>query len=250
MNDTIRRVSDIPALSHDDAMRLVEVENQRVVELLESLEPGDWTRATDCPLWDVRAMAGHLVGMLEAFTSRRELLRQMGKAGRATGDGVFIDVLTSHQVTNRADLTIDELLARARAAGVANARFRTKAHPILRRMPMKEKVEGKEEKWTMGYLIDTILTRDAWMHRVDISRATGKSMVLTADHDGRLVADVVAEWARRHGQPFTLRLGGPAGGSYAQGEGGDEITIDALEFCRSLSKRVEGSGLLAREVPF
>jgi hypothetical protein len=56
----------------------------------------------------------------------------------------------------------------------------------------------------MGYLLDTILTRDPWMHRVDIARATGRDMVLTADHDGRIVADVVAEWARRHGQPFTL----------------------------------------------
>ena len=33
-------------------------------------------------------------------------------------------------------------------------------------------------------------------------------MELTAGHDGRLVADVVTEWARRHGQPFTLTLTG------------------------------------------
>ena len=38
-----------------------------------------------------------------------------------------------------------------------------------------------------------ILTRDTWMHRVDISRATGRDLVLTAEHDGRIVADVVDE---------------------------------------------------------
>jgi len=38
-------------------------------------------------------------------------------------------------------------------------------------------------------------------------------MVLTPDHDARIVADVVAEWAGRHGRPFTLHLTGPAGGS-------------------------------------
>jgi hypothetical protein len=31
-------------------------------------------------------------------------------------------------------------------------------------------------------------------------------MHLTADHDGRLVADIVAEWASIHEQPFELPL--------------------------------------------
>ena len=51
-----------------------------------------------------------------------------------------------------------------------------------------------------------ILTRDAWMHRLDLARATGQDPTLTADHDGVIVADVVAEWARRHGQPYRLEL--------------------------------------------
>ncbi|MDX1382582.1 MAG: hypothetical protein R3190_03005, partial [Thermoanaerobaculia bacterium] len=45
-------------------------------------------------------------------------------------------------------------------------------------------------------LFDTILTRDTWMHRTDLAEATGRPLELTADHDGRIVADVVAEWAR------------------------------------------------------
>jgi hypothetical protein len=109
--------------------------------------------------------------------------------------------------------------------------------------------DGTVETWRMGYIFDVILTRDTWMHRVDISRATGRPHELTAEHDGRLVADVVAEWARRHGRPFTLHLTGPAGGSYASGTG-EELTLDAVEFCRILSGREEGTGLLAQEVPF
>jgi hypothetical protein len=115
---------------------------------------------------------------------------------------------------------------------------------------MQEEVGGMPETWKLGYLFDVILTRDPWMHRVDISRATGHPMVLTAEHDGRLVADVVAEWARRHGQPFELHLGGPAGGEYTQGEGGEVISIDAVEFCRTISGRATGTGLLNQEVPF
>jgi uncharacterized cupin superfamily protein len=74
--------------------------------------------------------------------------------------------------------------------------------------------------------------------------------VLTADHDGRIVADVVAEWARAHGRPYRLTLTGPAGGTWSAGAGGAEVRLDAVEFCRVLSGRAEGTGLLAHAVPF
>jgi hypothetical protein len=98
--------------------------------------------------------------------------------------------------------------------------------------------------------MDVIYNRDAWMHRVDVSRAIGREMVLTPEHDGRLVADVVSEWARRHKQPFTLTLTGPAGGAYVAMHGGETLELDAVEFCRILSGRAKGSGLLSTEVPF
>lgn len=102
----------------------------------------------------------------------------------------------------------------------------------------------------MGYLLDVILTRDPWMHRVDIARATGRQIELTPEHDGRIIADVVAEWARRHGKPFTLTLTGPVGREYVSGESGEHVTLDAVEFCRTLSGRATGAGLLSQEVPF
>ena len=101
----------------------------------------------------------------------------------------------------------------------------------------------------MGYLVDIILTRDTWMHRADIAKATGKPMELTREHDGRIVADAAAEWGRLHGQPCTLHLTGPVGGTFTQGDGGEEITIDAVDFCRILSGRGTGEGLLAQQVP-
>src|SRR5262249_29727160 len=69
-----------------------------------------------------------------------------------------------------------------------------------------------EGQWTAGYLFDVIHTRDPWMHRIDICRAIGREPVLSVGHDGRILADVVADWASRHGRPFTLTLTGPAGG--------------------------------------
>ncbi|MGI9603819.1 MAG: maleylpyruvate isomerase family mycothiol-dependent enzyme, partial [Acidimicrobiales bacterium] len=91
-------------------------------------------------------------------------------------------------------------------------------------------------------------------HRVDATRVTGAELELTADHDGRIVADVVAEWARRHGQPFDLSLTGPAGGNYTvpvQGDGTPEsLQFDAVEFCRILAGRAEANGLMTTIVPF
>jgi hypothetical protein len=74
-------------------------------------------------------------------------------------------------------------------------------------------------------------------------------MHVTADHDGRLVADMVAEWAALHGEPFELVLTGPAGGSFRQGSGGERVEIDALDLIRTLSGRLPGSGVLRHPLP-
>jgi hypothetical protein len=98
--------------------------------------------------------------------------------------------------------------------------------------------------------MDVVLTRDTWMHRVDVTRAIGREPDLAADHDGVLIADVVAEWALRHGRPFDLHLTGPAGGRWSAGEDGPSLELDAVEFCRIVSGRGAGTGLLAEQVPF
>ena len=68
-----------------------------------------------------------------------------------------------------------------------------------------------------------------------------------------IVADVVAEWADRHGKDFTLTLTGPAGGSWKNGENGPVLTLDAVDFCRALSSRtvsVTLDDLMNTEVPY
>ena len=161
-----------------------------------------------------------------------------------------VDAMTALQVRERAGLSTEELISRTAAAGPRAARARARVPVLLGWAPMKEEVGGLPETWRVGYLLEVILTRDVWMHRVDLARATGHEMVLDADHDGRLVADVVAEWARRHQQPFELQLEGPAGGVYTSGHGGEQLRLDAVEFCRILSGRTSGDGLLRQPVPF
>jgi uncharacterized protein (TIGR03083 family) len=236
------------ALDRAVAMRLAATEYDRMVVQLRRLAPADWSRPTDCPAWDVRAMVGHTVGMTEMAASFPEQLRQVKAAGKA--GGVFIDALTALQVDKHRGDTAEELVARLAKVGPKAAKGRRRTPGFIRRraMPQLQAVGGVDESWTVGYLVDVILTRDTWMHRIDISRAAGQAVELTADHDGVLVADVVAEWAGRHGQPCTLTLTGPVGGTWTFGSGGRELSEDAVEFCRGLSGR--GAPLLGTEVPF
>lgn len=248
---TTTNVETIPSITRGEVEMLAATEYSRLVEQLRSLGDDDWAKPTDCPLWDVRAVAGHSVGMLSDFTSFRSVMRRMRAATKTAKKvgGPVVDSMTAMQVAENSALTAGELIARAQHAGPKAARWRANAPGLFRRMPMKETVGGRPETWRIGYLLDTILTRDPWMHRVDIARATGRDLVLTPDHDGRIVADVVAEWARRHGQPFTVTLTGPAGGEFTAGAG-EHLSIDAVEFCRTLSGRARGRGLLTQEVPF
>lgn len=249
---TATRVETIPPITRAEVEGLARTEYARVADQLRSLAPDDWTKGTDCPLWDVRAMAGHTTGMLATFTGYRTLMGSMSaatKAAKQSGEPM-VDALTAKQVADHAELSTAELIAKIDTVGPAAARWRATRPGLFRRMPLKEEVGGQTETWRIGYLLDLILTRDPWMHRVDVARATGREMVLTPEHDGRIVADVVAEWARRHGQPFTLTLTGPAGGVYVAGEDGEDITIDAVELCRTLAGRATGAGLLRQEVPF
>jgi uncharacterized protein (TIGR03083 family) len=237
------------ALDRPSARRLAAEEYDLFPALLRTLAPADWTRPTDCPGWDVRAVAGHVLGMAEMVASPAGFVRQNAAAQRAGGG---IDALTAHQVRTRGHLPAGELVDRFAGVAPRAARGRQRLNAVLGRLPMPEKqvVGDRTERWGFGFLFDVVLTRDTWMHRVDISRATGRDVVLTPEHDGRLVADVVAEWAARHGRPYRLRLTGPAGGSWSSGAGGEDLELDAVEFCRVLSGRGTGSGLLAQQVPF
>jgi uncharacterized protein (TIGR03083 family) len=239
-----------PALERVVGMRLAAAEYDRFLALVRGLQPADWARPTECAGWDVHAMVGHVLGMAEMAASLREQCRQLTKAMRA--DGVFIDELTALQVAKHRRDTPEQLVARyARVAPKAvRGRRRTPGFVRRRTMPVPQSVGGAMEQWTLGFLVDVILTRDTWMHRIDLCRAVALQAALTAEHDGLIVADVVREWAGRHGQPCALILSGEAGGSWAFGTGGPSLELNAVEFCRLVSGRGEAEGLLAVQVPF
>lgn len=244
---TASDVGSVERIGRREAPGLAAEEYRRLAVLAEQLAPHEWAERTDCPGWTVRDVLAHIAGSM-AGTALREGARQRKLAGqRAQGSGrTFLDEMNQLQIEERADKTEVALARELRERLSPAVKARRRVPALLRRAPLPTSAE----RLTLGDLVDVILTRDVWMHRVDVCRATGRPLQLTPGHDGRLVADVVREWADRHGQPFTLHLTGPAGGSFSRTGGGPEWELDAVELCRTLSGRSTGEGLLATRVVF
>jgi uncharacterized protein (TIGR03083 family) len=248
---TMIDVSTITPIDHDEAMWITEVEFERMLEALRDLGPDDWARPTVNTGWDVRAVTLHLLGAAEANASFRENAHQM-RAGKRLfkeiGGFHWVDGVNEIQIRERAQLTNAAAIDRFAVAAPAAVRARRRIPRVVRALPLVDFPEPIGRK-SLGYLMDMVYTRDVWMHRVDIARATGRSLDLTAEHDGRIVADIVAEWTEIHGLAYELELTGPAGASFRSGTGGRSLTIDAVEFVCVLSGRGSGTGLLSYPLP-
>lgn len=235
-------------LNHDDWMALADEEYRRLLEVFRSVQPDEWHRATDCTEWDVQALLSHLAGAADSTARVPELLRQAWKGKRRYPRSILIDSINDVQVAERKGRTPAELIMEFEDAARRGVRARTRLPALVRGLvlPIGAPIGTKP----LGYLMDRIYTRDAWVHRMDLTRALGREMLVTADHDGKLVADIVDEWMRLHGRPCDLTLTGPAGLHRVSGVGGAEIAMDAIEFARTLSGRAQGADLLAVGVPF
>jgi uncharacterized protein (TIGR03083 family) len=252
---TTIEITTIKPLTHHEAMRLQAEELECTLASVRSIDDPAWSAATDCPAWDLRAMYQHVLGACESGASMRENIHQLrrARAYRKQQGGPLEAALSAVQVSERRDLSPVQIVERLAAIAPKTVRGRNRTPGFVRKHA-KLAVDGPVyETWKLGYLIDTIYLRDLWMHRVDLSHALSGPLVLSADHDGRIVADVVAEWARRHGKRFVLELTGPAGGTYAHEPdlpGVEHLSMDAVEFCRTLAGRVPAAGLLTTVVPF
>lgn len=240
----------VDRIRRPEARVLAEREFTRFADLVASLSDEDWSQPTDCTGWDVRAMALHVLGSADAQASVREFLHQLRRGlplNKEIDSHHWVDGLNELQIRERSALSNDQLVARLATAGPRAVRGRWRTPPPMRYLPLPF---GPPIGWApLRYLLDVGFTRDVWAHRVDICAALGRPMEATADHDGRLAADIVGEWAQLHGEPFELVLEGPAGGKFAQGVGGERVEIDAFDFVRTLSGRLPGTGVLRHPLP-
>lgn len=235
------------AITHGEAPSLLRTEYARFLALLRSLDDSDWDRPTDCTRWDVRTVAAHVVTWAETMTIPQLLSVQWrGRRLAREPEAGELDGMNELLVRESENAPGPYLAVRLQRVVPRSVAARAAVLGPMRRFP----VDLSEARVSLGFVNDHIYTRDTWIHRIDISRATGRPMALTGGHDGRIVEDIVADWAGRHGQPYHLVLDGPAGGDFAAGAGGEEHRLDAVEFCRLVSGRGTASGLLTTRVPF
>ena len=186
----------------------------------------------------------------DAQASVKEFVHQMRRGmplNKVIDSHHWVDGLNELQIRERDHLSNEEVVAQLEAVGPKAVKGRWGTPPPMRYLPVPF---GPPIGWApLKYLLDVGFTRDVWAHRIDVHAVIGRPMHLTAEHDGRLVADIVAEWASIHGDPFELVLTGPAGGTFSQGAGGEHVELDASDFIRVLSGRLPGEGVLRHPLP-
>ena len=236
----------VATIDRHTAPGLAEEEDRRFGDLLRSLTAEEWSTPTELPGWDVHAIALHILGEAESYRIS-ELVHQLVAGRKAAKGRALVDGINDVQVADRAQLGPDEILVRLDDAAPRFLRFRRRLPWPLRAIRVPNPPFG----WlSIGRLNDVVYTRDRWMHRLDIHRAIGRPFTVDTRHDRQIVADVVAEWAERHGRPYRLILDGPAGGAFQYGSAGEAQQLDAVEFCRIVSGRAPGTGLLSTGVAF
>lgn len=240
-DDTLK-AEHFPALAHAEAGVMAREELNRFLTVVESLSGDDWQQPTDCIEWTVRDMLAHQAGSYAGFAGWGEFKRQMSAK---PGPGQMqVDAINARQVADRAGRSPAELISELRRVGPKAINTRRRLPWLLRklRVPMGPPLGTT----AIEYLTDLIYTRDTWMHRADICRATGCPFTQTLEHDGRMVALVLRDLAHKltkqlRGQSVIFDLTGLAGGRFHIGKLAEPSAIlkmDVLEFNRLASARV------------
>src|SRR5712692_1112554 len=243
--------ANIPSLIHPEAAEMAAVELERFLTLMESLAPVDWDQPTACPLWNVRQVVAHVTGAAASYARWSQFKRQTSpfvqRPYRKVGFSL-LDALNQIQVDDRRAATPADLLAEFRDVGPRAIATRKRLPAIVRAVRLPLPLLGLVP---LGYLTDLIYTRDMWMHRLDICRATGREMVQTPQHDGRITALVVRDLERHltpklAGQAIVYELTGLSGGGFHLGENASpiaRITMDVLDFHLKASGRLKADEL-------
>ncbi len=222
----------IPYVTANEAHALLTTELDRLLQVVEKLQQDDWAKPTACSEWNVRDMLAHQSGGYAAGASIKELIHQF--SSRPRRGQLPEDAINITQLRDRASKSSAELIAELRQVGPAAAEKWAYRYKALKLISIPHAVAGK---LSLRHLMWVTHSRDTWMHRLDICRATGQVFEQTAGHDGRIAAlvmlDVADALARNTtGPAHIFELTGIAGGSWkiGHGEPAAAIRMDVLEF--------------------
>ena len=174
-----------------------------VVTLLRSLRDEDWSRPTDCPGWDVRAVAAHLAHLESELAGNPQQDVEVPELAHvASTMGAYTERGPIARRSWDTAAVVDELetSAATRLAGL-------RADP-----PTDGSVRAPVTPGNIGWTWDTLLSNrplDVWMHEQDIRRAVGRPGGL----DSPAARHTMGVFARGLGYVVGKRVAPPAGTS-------------------------------------
>jgi len=188
----------------------------------------------------VRDIVSHVIGSMDEAVHLRVLLRHVLAARRRYPSMNALDGTNGVQIDDRRNRSeqqlIDELVRLAPRAVRARRRV-----PGLVRRTKPPSGFAMPPDYTFGHVLDVVIVRDVWMHRIDIARACGREFT-SIETDAEVVAQVVRDLARHWtGSALLLELTGARGGRWLIGEGEPVATarIDTAAYGRLLSGRMD-----------
>jgi uncharacterized protein (TIGR03083 family) len=229
---TIVDAASISSVTADEAYSLLQTSLARFLALVETLDSSDWDKPTPCTGWSVRDILAHQAGSYASGTGYMEMIRQY-KHNPDPGQ-LPEDAVNDLQLWERADKSPAEMMDELSRVGPVAAQKWAYQFRFIKLISIPHPVPGK---LSFRYLMWVIHSRDTWMHRLDICRATGREFEQTREHDGRIaelvmldVADILAR--KFDGTTLVFDLTGIAGGVWKIGKGEPAATIcmDVLDF--------------------
>jgi uncharacterized protein (TIGR03083 family) len=228
----ILSATDIAYTTADEAYNLLMTELGRFMGLVETLGLEDWGKPTACSAWTVRDILAHQAGGYASGSGYKELIHQyinLPKWGQLPEDRI-----NEVQLSERSGKSPAELMAELRRVGPVAAQKWAYQFRLLKLVTIPHGTAGS---LGLRHLMWVIHSRDTWMHRLDICRATGRKFEQSAEHDGRIAAlvmrDVVKAVGRGlDGQSIAFDLTGVSGGGWKIGEGqaAASVRMDVLDF--------------------
>ena len=155
--DAVTQVSDIPGLSHSEALRLAESQMSALENELRRLDPDDWNAPTDCDRWSVHDIVAHIVGWAEVLTSPKAYMQQ-AKLTRTMKKELDakLDAQNEAQVVARRNMSSQELIDALRAAAPKFLAFRRQLGRFGKPIPIYNGAVGLT---TVRFLMAEIFTR-------------------------------------------------------------------------------------------
>ena len=225
----------IPYVTADEAFSLMQTSFERFMQVIESLNADDWTKPTACTDWNVHDIVAHQAGGYVSGINYKEMIRVIRLYTRKVRPGRLPeDTVNEFHVNERADKSPTELITELRQAGPSAIQNWAYQFRLIKPIVTSHPIGGVKSQ---RYYMWIIHSRDTWMHRLDICRATGQRFEQTREHDGRINELVVLDLAQSlkntlGKRALNLVLTGIAGGAWKIGLTEPEATIemDTLDF--------------------